>query len=111
LGGKVAGDSVRAVSADVDNLGAYAVHQPGSRVMVLLFNKATTATTAAINLGRAVSGSWKLYQFSAATDLGLAGSGTINGSSISVAGLPPRSASLLVLPDSDSIFVDGFDQP
>ncbi|HMM66476.1 MAG TPA: glycoside hydrolase family 44 protein [Dokdonella sp.] len=111
LGGKVAGDSVRAVSADVDNLGAYAVHQPGSRVMVLLFNKATTATTAAINLGRAVSGSWKLYQFSASSDLGLAGSGTINGSSISVAGLPPRSASLLVLPDSDSIFVDGFDQP
>lgn len=110
-GERVTGESARATSANADALGAYAVHQPGSRVMVLLFNKATSATTAALNLGTHLKGPWKLYQFSAATDLSLVSSGTIDSESISLANLPARSASLLVLPDVDRIFANSFDQP
>jgi hypothetical protein len=77
--------------------------------MLLLFNKATTTTTAAINLGRTLNGAWKLYQFTGTTNLAQVGSGTINGATINLAGLPARSASLLVLPDSDVIYADGFE--
>ena len=79
--------------------------------MLLLFNKATTATTAAVNLGTHLSGPWQLYQFSGSSDIALVASGTLDGTGISLANLPPRSASLLILPDSDRIFADSFDQP
>ena len=108
-GGRVEGVSARATSADVDSLGAYAAHAPGQRVMLLLFNKATTTTTAVINLGRSLNGAWKLYQFTGTTNLAQVASGTINGATINLAGLPARSASLLVLPDSDVIYADGFE--
>ncbi len=110
-GARVEGESTRATSANVDALGAYAIHQTGSRVMVLLFNKATSSTTAALNLGTRLTGPWKLYQFSATSAVSQVASGTIDSSNISLANLPPRSASLLVLPDVDRIFADGFDQP
>jgi hypothetical protein len=110
-GGHVSGHSTRASSASIDALGAYAIHQPGAHVMLLLFNKATTATTAAVNLGTHLSGPWQLYQFSGSSDIALVASGTLDGTSISLANLPPRTASLLILPDSDRIFADSFDQP
>ncbi|MBL0162851.1 MAG: glycoside hydrolase family 44 protein [Xanthomonadales bacterium] len=110
-GARVEGESVRATSANVDALGAFAVHKAGSRVMVLLFNKATTSTTAALSLGTRLTGPWKLYQFSAGSGVSLVGSGSLDGSSINLANLPARSASLLVLPDVDRIFADSFDQP
>jgi len=110
-GGRVSGDSVRALSADIDALGAYAFHQPGEGVRIVLVNKATTATTARIALGRTWSGAWKLYQFTASSNLGLAASGSVDGSTVSIAGLPARSASLLVLADSDRIFTNGFEAP
>ncbi len=108
-GSRVEGVSVRAISADGDALGAFAVHRPGQRVMILLFNKATSATTAAIDLGRAFSGTWQGYRFSATSNLHAFGSGALAGSSLSIVDLPPRSASLVVLPDSDALFADGFD--
>ena len=110
-GQRVGGESTRATSANVDALGAYALHQPGARVMILLFNKATSTTTATLNFGTRLTGPWKLYQFSATSDLSLVGSGAIDSTSISVSNLPARSASLLVLPDADRIFANGFDQP
>jgi hypothetical protein len=110
-GSTVSGDSVRAVSADIDTLGAYAFHQPGEGIRVVLVNKATAANAARIDLGSALTGPWKLYQFTAANNLGQVGSGSIDGSIITISGLPARSASLLVLPDSDRIFANGFDQP
>lgn len=111
LGTPVAGDSVRTLSSDIDVLGAYAIHAPGNKIFVLLFNKSTTSNTASINVGAALSGAWSLYQFSGSSNLGVAATGTINGASISIPNLPARSASLLVLPDSDRIFADGFDLP
>ncbi|MBX3696242.1 MAG: glycoside hydrolase family 44 protein [Dokdonella sp.] len=110
-GSRVEGDSVRATSASVDALGAYAFHATGSRIMVVLVNKATVANSAAIDFGTALAGNWQLYQFSGSSNLGLVGSGSVNGTSLLTASLPARSVSLLVLPDSDRIFANGFDQP
>lgn len=109
-GARVEGESARATSANVDVLGAYAVHKPGVRTMILLFNKATSSTTATLNLGTHLTGPWKLYQFSATSNVAMVDSGAIDGSTINLANLPARSASLLVLPDSERIFANGFDQ-
>ena len=108
-GSRVQGFSTRAISSDVDALGAYAVHAPGQRVMILLFNKATTSTTANLDLGTSLAGPWKLYRFSGTSDLAQVASGNINGSTIAVSNMPARSANLLVLPDADVIFADGFE--
>ncbi len=108
---RVEGFSTRATSADSSALGAYAVHLPGQRVMLLLFNKATTATTASISMDRPFTGTWRGYRFSATSDLHQFGSGTIAGSTLSIVDMPARSASLVVLPDADLLFADGFDPP
>lgn len=108
-GRRVEGFSVRATSADADALGAYAVHLPGQRVMLLLINKATTATTANVTLGRAFHGTWRGFRFTASSNLGAFGGGGIDGSSITLADLPPRSANLVELPDSDILFANGFE--
>lgn len=111
-GRRVIGDSVHAISADVNTLGAYAVDLPGERTMVLLFNKAITATTAEINLSQQFNGDWTLYRYSETTDVTVVASGTVNAANLTLTDLPPRSASLLVLPagdDSESIFINGFE--
>jgi hypothetical protein len=81
--------------------------------MVLLFNKDTVANTAQITLEGARNGAWELYRFDAASEVALVGSGDIGGASISIANLPPRSASLLVLPagigTGDRMFANGFE--
>ena len=50
LGSAVAGDSVQASSASVDEVGAYAVAGTGTRLFLLLFNKATGPRDAAVTL-------------------------------------------------------------
>jgi hypothetical protein len=114
-GARVVGDSVRALSANVDALGAYAVDLPGQRLMLLLFNKDTQAHTAQLSLAAPLNGAWTLYRFDAGSDVAAAASGSINGSALALANLPPRSANLLVLPaaspgDAD-IFGNGFESP
>ncbi|MCI1709180.1 MAG: glycoside hydrolase family 44 protein [Chiayiivirga sp.] len=114
-GARVVGDSVRALSANVDALGAYAVDLPGQRLMLLLFNKDTQAHTAQLSLAAPLNGAWTLYRFDAGSDVAAAASGSINGSALVLANLPPRSANLLVLPaaspgDAD-IFGNGFESP
>jgi len=113
-GSRVVGDSIRAVSASVDQLGSYAVDLPGQRTMVLLFNKDTVAHTAQIALDAPRNGNWQLYRFDAASDVAQAANGSIAGSAISVASLPARSASLLVLPagaatGTGRVFANGFE--
>jgi hypothetical protein len=109
-GSRVEGASVRAQSSDADAVGSYAVDLPGERLMVLLFNKSTSANGVQVNFGQSLSGAWTLYQFTGSSDLGVVDSGTVNGSGLSIAGLPPRSASLLVLPAvNDVIFADGLE--
>lgn len=110
-GRRVEGFSVRATSADSEALGAYAVHLPGQRVMLLLFNKATTATTASISLGRRFDGAWRGFRFSATSNLQAFAGGNLAGSTLSIVDMPARSANLIELPEVDRLFTNGFDPP
>jgi hypothetical protein len=113
-GSRVEGDSVRAISSNIDLLGSYAVDLEGERLMLVLVNKDTTTTTAELSFAQPLSGAWTLYRFGAATDVAPVGNGTIAGSALTLS-LPARSASLLVLPasiaDPDLLFEDGFESP
>ncbi len=106
-GAKVSGDSVDATSANVDQIGVYAFHG-NQRTMVLLTNKDTVTHDVALTFDSTHSGTWKLYGFSGANALTQTNTGSINGTALSLSALPPISASLLVIPDSDEIFKDGF---
>lgn len=113
-GSRVEGHSVRAVSADVDRVGAYAVKLDGERLMVLLFNKDTVAHDAQMTLAAPLQGSWQWYRFDPDNDVSQVQTGNINGAFITLSGLPPRSANLLVLPSGDApsrVFRDGFEGP
>lgn len=113
-GSRVVGDSVRATSADVDLLGAYAIEDPGQRLMLVLVNKDTSATDAMLGFAQALAGPWTLYRFDASSDVAAVASGSIAGDGLALE-LPARSASLLVLPapapDPDVVFADGFEPP
>lgn len=113
-GSRVEGYSVRATSQNIDVLGAYAVDLPDQRTMVLLFNKDTVAHTAQVGLDAPRHGAWQAYRFGEAQPvLAAAGNGSIAGSAITMSNLPPRSATLLVLPagsaPADAIFRNGFE--
>jgi hypothetical protein len=113
-GHRIEGDSVRAVSADVDLLGSYAVELEGERLMLVLVNKDTTTTTAQVSFAQSLSGPWTVYRFDAASDVAPVANGNIDGNALTLT-LPARTASLLVLPavaaDPDAIFGDGFELP
>ncbi len=107
-GAKVQGSSVRAQSANVDQIGAYAFNA-GARTMVLLTNKTTTAQDVNLAFASAPGTSWKLYGFDATHAVHQLATGTVSGTSVSVTGLPAMSANLLVVTGADSIFRNGFD--
>ena len=98
-GAQVAGDSVRATSANVDAVGAYAVRggASGNTLYVLLFNKATTAQTAAVTVSGGLAQAAGLYRFSAAARLAAAGTATPTAGVLTL-DLPARSATLAVVP-------------
>jgi len=112
-GRRVEGDSVRASSANVDLLGAYAVERVGERLMLVLINKDTTTTTAQISFAAPLNGNWTLYRFDATSDVTQVGSGTIDGAALTLMNLPARSANLLVLSagggNPERIFANGFE--
>jgi hypothetical protein len=109
-GARVQGDSVAATSSNIDLIGAYAFHLAGKRTMVLLTNKDTaTAHGISLTLNAASSGTWKLYGFDGSHALHQVNSGAISGNTVTLSPLPPLSANLLVLPDADVIFKNGFD--
>jgi hypothetical protein len=94
-GARVGGESVRAVSSDVDVLGAYALRD-AAKVYVLLFNKDTAARAATVQVAGAAAGRAALYRFDASTRLAPAGSAEVSGGALALA-LPGRSATLAVL--------------
>ena len=65
-GAQVAGDSVRATSANVDAVGAYAVRggADGNTLYILLFNKDTAAQTAAVSVPCGLTQAAQLFRFS-----------------------------------------------
>jgi hypothetical protein len=107
-GGRVQGDSVGATSASADLVGAYAFHG-NARTFVLLTNKDTLAHDVALSFNASHTAAWKLYGFTGASALAQTGSGNMTGGAMTLTALPPRSASLLVIPDDNEIFKNGFE--
>jgi hypothetical protein len=94
-GGRVQGQSVRASSTNVDQVGAYAIASPSNLLYLLLFNKDTVARTVAVSVAGGVNGAFGLYRFTATTRLASAGGTTPVGDVLSLT-LPARSATLAV---------------
>ena len=92
-GATVSGDSVQAVSGNVDDVGSYAVAGAGTRLFLLLFNKATGDRDAAVTLPEALHWRARLWRFDGATPLGAAGAAMPASGSLTVT-LPARSATL-----------------
>ena len=107
-GGRVRGNSVAAHSADADALGAYAFHD-GARTMVLLTNKTAVPRNASLHFASPPGTAWTLYGFDATQPVHVLASGSLGGTGLALADLPPVSASLLVVHAGDAIFGDGFD--
>jgi hypothetical protein len=107
-GSKVDGDSVAATTSNIDQVGAYAFHGDGNTT-VLLTNKDTTTHNVALTFESAHYATWKLFGFDSANTEHLISTGSINGTSLTLTGLTPISANLLVIPDNDEIFKNGFD--
>ena len=97
-GGQVAGDSVRATSANVDLVGAYAQRggPAGNTLFLLLFNKDTSAQAVTANVTGGLLGSAALYRFTAGARLASAGSAAPSGGTLTLT-LPARSATLAVV--------------
>src|SRR5206468_10725643 len=95
-GGAVAGDSVRATTTNVDQVGAYAVRN-GSTLYLLLFNKDTVQRTVAVNVAGGLTQPALLYRFTAASRLASAGSASAVAGALGLS-LPARSATLAVTP-------------
>jgi Glycoside hydrolase family 44 len=97
-GAKVSGESIRAISSDVDAVGAYAVRGT-SNLYFLLFNKDTSPRPTKVSVAGGAAQSARLYRFDG-TPLGRL---SAQGSIAPVAGsyalvLPARSATLAVVP-------------
>lgn len=107
-GARVQGTSVAATSADRDRVGAYAFHA-GARTMVLLTNKTGSTQEVALDFAQAPGSAWTLYGFDAGQPVHALASGTITGTTLSLAALPAMSANLLVVTGGDVIFADGFE--
>lgn len=88
------GESVRAVSSDVEAVGSYAVRN-GAALFVLLFNKADTARDVEVAVAGGLATDGELYRFDATADYGPIGSIPTHDGNFSLL-LPARSATLLV---------------
>jgi hypothetical protein len=99
-GSQVSGDSVQAVSANVDQVGAYAVLGPANQLFLLLFNKDTASHPVALQVAAGWSAPVALYGFDGTHRLG---SSTASGSAATMIGgglnltLGARSATLAVV--------------
>ncbi|HEX4966045.1 MAG TPA: glycoside hydrolase family 44 protein [Thermoanaerobaculia bacterium] len=109
-GGKVSGDTVRAVSSDVDGVGSYAVRAANGNLFVLLFNKDTVARDVTVTVNGGVAGTVALWRLDSA---GLNGAGTLGSTATGFATtLPPRTATLArvqLAASASLIFADGFE--
>ena len=105
-GAKVEGDSVKATTANIDQIGAYAFNDNGN-LAVLLTNKDTAAHDVTVTFNTPRRGPWTLYGFDATHDIHVIASGTSTTNTLTLTGLSAMSANLLVMPDK--IFANGFE--
>jgi len=109
-GARVAGTSVRAISPDIDRVGAYAIHDDANaRVYAVLINKSLDAQTVTLTLDRPASGTWTMVGIDGSGAFGPRGSGAASGTTIVLPAMPARSARLVRIPLGDTIFRNGFD--
>jgi hypothetical protein len=92
-GSAVSGDSIQAVSSNVDDLGAYAVVGAGTRLFLMFFDKAASDRDAAITLPAPLHWRARLWRFDGSNTLGPAGTAAPSGGSLTLT-LPARSATL-----------------
>jgi len=110
-GGQVSGDTVRAVSTDVDGVGSYAVRAANGKLFVLLFNKDTVARDVTVTVAGGVTGNVDLWRLDGA---GLTSAGALGSVAAGFATtLPARSGTLARVQLSGTlgnlIFADGFE--
>jgi hypothetical protein len=105
-GSRVDGLSVRAVSGDVEDVGAYAIEAPGGRLLVLLFNRDVAARQAQVTVAGGAGSAGTLYRFDPASPLAEIGPVAVTGDGFTL-DLPARSANLVEL--SAALFADGFE--
>lgn len=94
-GSKVAGDSVRATSANKDLVGAYAVRAADNRLFFIFINKDTQGRTVDVTLSGTLAGNLALYGFDGSHRLQNFGTVAPGSGSFSL-DLPGRSARLAV---------------
>ena len=108
-GARVTGTSRSSDSTDVDRVGAYAVESPTGDLLLLLFNKSTSAENIVVTIAQPVSGEATIYRFTDGSALGSAGSVAVTAGATDLV-LPARSATLVVLTEAtDRVFADGFE--
>ncbi len=91
-GGKVAGDSVRAASSDVNGVASYAVRAVNGKLFLILFNKDTVSRDVTVSVAGGVTGAVDLWRLDGA---GLAGAGSLASTASGFAAtLPARTATL-----------------
>ena len=95
-GGAITGDSVRATTTNVDQVGAYAVRNAAT-LYLLLFNKDTAQRTVTISVAGGLTQPALLYRFTATSRLASAGSASPVAGVLDLS-LPARSATLVVTP-------------
>jgi hypothetical protein len=110
-GGKVTGDSVRAVSSDVNGVASYAVRAANGKLFVILLNKGTASRDVTVTVNGGVTGAVDLWRLDGS---GLAAAGSLAGTSTGFATtLPARTATLarvqLTASALNPIFSDGFE--
>ena len=94
-GAQVSGESVSALSSNVDTVGAYAVRGPSGQAYILLFNKSTQSQDAQVTVAGGLNGSLALCGFDGSHRLSALGTLSQTGS-VFTASLPARSARLAV---------------
>lgn len=95
-GGSVSGESVRAVSSRVDDVGLYAVRRNDGKLFVLLLNKTLNAQMADVQVNGGISGAVDLWGFDSSSSLSSRGIATPTASGFTLS-LPARSVRLAAM--------------
>jgi hypothetical protein len=112
-GAQVSGDSVRAVSSDVDGVGSYAVRAPSGAagtLFVLLFNKDVVARSVTVTVNGGVTSNVSLWRLDGT---GLAAAGTLTstptGFALTLSSHTATLARVQIPAPPNPIFADGFE--
>ncbi|OGF62960.1 MAG: hypothetical protein A2Y62_04820, partial [Candidatus Fischerbacteria bacterium RBG_13_37_8] len=94
-GGRIEGDSVQAVSSNINDVAIYSFHGTDAKLYVLLFNKSLTDQEADVQVTGGITGSIHLWGFDAESQLTYKGTATASPSGFSLT-MPSYSVRLAV---------------